>query len=176
MCFFITAFEIFVFTTDSWNKFPRTNITLIKLLFRVLPLIWRTQACTVLAFWRKVFFSIHDDANCCLSERFELMFTVGSLCSMAWWSSYYRHYHYDIRIMKATRFRNYHHLMILNDTILRFWLNDPYDPLSFFVKALTTKLANCSSLSHSKDLRKTVAPKKHELFLENALICPILQA
>lgn len=44
-----------------------------------------------------------------------------------------------------------------------------------FVKASTTKLANCSPLSQSKDLRKTVAPKKHVSFLENVPICPILQ-
>lgn len=159
--FFHYRIEICVFTTDSWNKFPGTNTTLIKLLFHVLPLIWRTQTCTFLAFWRKVFFSIHHDENCCLPERFELMFILGSLCSLA-----YKHYHYDIRIMKAARFRNYHHFMILNDTCFDFGWMIRMIRFQILVKASTTKWANCSSLSHSKDLRKTVAPKNMCRFLK----------
>lgn len=80
--FFITAFEIIVFTTDSWNKFP-------GLFVPRPPIDLENSNLHVLAFWRTVFFSIHHDANCCWPERFELMFILGSLCSLAWWSSYY---------------------------------------------------------------------------------------
>ena len=68
--------------------------------------------------------------------------------------------------MKAARFRNYHHFMILNDTCFDFGWMIRMIRFQILVKASTTKWANCSSLSHSKDLRKTVAPKNMCRFLK----------
>ena len=167
--FFITAFEIIVFTTDSWNKFP-------GLFVPRPPIDLENSNLHVLAFWRTVFFSIHHDANCCWPERFELMFSLGSLCSLAWWSSYYN----IVNTMISGSWK----LQDLGTIIISwYWMILYFDfgwmicmiRFQILVKASTTKLANCSSLSHSRDLRKTVAPKKHMSFLDNAPICSILQ-